>query len=330
MKRHLLCLLVLTNATTFAADTGDGKYELKRFRFQGHGKYERLVLEFARKEKGKHPTLSVTTTGEEGQLEVRNVTLVGAIPESAINDGFSGKSHYLGNISINTDASVHGFMLKAALKPEGGRIEGLWLQDPPRLVVDAYAKGAPAAKRSQVASLDKAKGPNGGYFCFPANAQVGLSVIFQPKARRQTSDQVRIDLEANPPGQAPDGSADAIVCYPSGSQVVPSIAFHEGVEVQRPGEERSSFSWNPVTPPTSKSLPVAPNSPPSAHSVAAEAPKTEGANSEHVAEASIEKPAEKPVSEVRTPASTGAKEPGGATPMTKPAANPQQLLPPLK
>jgi hypothetical protein len=156
---------------------------------------------------------------------------MGAIPESLINDSYVKKSRWLGPLSVNTDNPSNGFTLRASLKNPHAKIRALWLANRPRLVIDAvFDKTAPSPKRLAIEREHEGVAPFDHFICFPANASVGMNVIFQPRDRH---DEELKNVHVNLQGLTSDDSAapppDAIVCYPRNAQVTASLAFETTV-----------------------------------------------------------------------------------------------------
>src|SRR3954451_16725037 len=98
-----LTLLAAPWAHAENAQDATPRLEIREYRFQPHRNlgYERLVLEFTRKDSNSRVQPKVRMKGSE--IVVDRAILMGAIPESLINDSYSGKSKYLGPLSVNTD-----------------------------------------------------------------------------------------------------------------------------------------------------------------------------------------------------------------------------------
>ena len=142
-------LLMVGASTLFAADTKDSKdtkalpdakagttsapsakpvaspvyqVELKAYRWRKHPhkNYERLVLEFIRKDKGtskaSNPSVVPAASGKEAMIVVNGVTLVGEANESKVSETYESKSTFMGPLSILADGAGGGFNLKIGLK----------------------------------------------------------------------------------------------------------------------------------------------------------------------------------------------------------------------
>lgn len=210
-------------------EEGGPRLEIRQYRFSRHnGGFDRLVLEFERKDANTsiQPKVAAQKSGtpREWSVQVDNALLLGAIPESLINDSYMKKSRYLGAISVNMDAPGTGFSVRAAMKGEGTRIQAMWLENPSRLVIDAYG-GSNVAHRETSSMKTHSRPGLADLLCFPAVSKVGLTVIFQTQTRADEELQnIRVNTDGvNPTDGAP--APDAIVCYPKTSRVVAALSF---------------------------------------------------------------------------------------------------------
>ena len=92
------------------------------------------------------------------------------------------------------------------------------------------------------------------FLCFPANAQVGLSVFFQTKNNHYgLKEEVRLDIDST---QAKAPTASAIVCYPASAQVEATISYRDDKSPSktvdsanfRDGREPAAASKGPLGP----------------------------------------------------------------------------------
>ena len=81
--------------------------ELIQFRFHKYHtqRFERLVLQFKSRDKkiGYLPMTTSLSQGKEVQIQIKNVNLIGEIPEDSINESYVSKSRFLGPLSIDLD-----------------------------------------------------------------------------------------------------------------------------------------------------------------------------------------------------------------------------------
>jgi hypothetical protein len=239
------CLAALYAPVFAEAEPATGQLEINQYRFSRHaGSYDRLVLEFNRKDAtSNQPQVRVEQTGGAWNISVDNASLLGAIPESLINDSFKKKSRYLSEVTVNAD-SARSFVVAAKLKPgSGNHIEAFWLNAPARLVIDSYGEQKHAVEKREAASVHvepkpepkveierQAKFPGFAHLsCFPATSRVGLTVVFQPDATEGDQMQnYRINTDGI--GGSTQPAADAIHCYPKKSQIKAELSY----EAHRP------------------------------------------------------------------------------------------------
>ncbi len=211
-----------------AAGTDGPKLEIRQYRFSRHGAgYDRLVLEFDRKDHSSaEPKVWADNQGSAATVHVENVTLLGAIPESLINDSFSRKSRFLGPISVNMDAA-NGFSVRTAMKGGASSVKVLWLNNPARLVIDAHGSQDVAHRETLSISRHSRRPTLADLMCFPATSKVGLTVAFLPQSNQSEELQnVRVNTDGVTPQEgAPP--ADAIVCYPKKTQIIAALSFEE-------------------------------------------------------------------------------------------------------
>ncbi len=119
--------------------------ELKAFRWRKHPKknYERLVLEFVRKDKGtaaaSAPSVVPAATGKEATIVMNGVSLLGDANDGKVSDTYGSKSSFMGPLSILADSAGGGFNVKIGLKNTNVVAEAQWLESPSRLVIDVFA-----------------------------------------------------------------------------------------------------------------------------------------------------------------------------------------------
>jgi hypothetical protein len=185
---------------------------------------------------------------------VSQASLVGAIPESAINDSYVKKSQYFGPISINSD-STSGFDIRTFIKQSHSIVDAFWLEKPSRLIVDVFTKSSdraqgpnmvlkratasvasknptaiesgkvePEGSKAMPSSVDWTKSEKPGdeaVLCFPANTQVKANIGFEKSAEAPV---VPANIDNTYAKTASNGQ-DMIVCYPKGAQVTPHLKF---------------------------------------------------------------------------------------------------------
>lgn len=225
------------------------KAEIKRFRFQRHTKhnFERLVMEFGSQSKGAAPTVKVTPVPAEKNvtLNVSNLTLVGAIPEAAMNDSFAPQSKYLGPLHINTD-SGSSVTIKVSLKDASLKADAFWLENPSRLVVDAFPAGSPRASGPAVlASAPAAKlGPQ------------PVKESSEPTVKEAMEGDAKAPLLAAAdmkPARRVAASKKALrdyLCFPVNSQVMTSITYENSGGDSDKIAMRLETDGTPATPPS--------------------------------------------------------------------------------
>jgi hypothetical protein len=231
----IVCLVFLgagiSAETVASGDPSVTKYEIKKFRFGGNRRkgYERLVVEFNRKESGpSKPTLKVVpnTSGKEATLYVDQAVLVGAIPEALINDSYVTKSKYLGPVSINTDGSGSGFSIRAFLK-DAVTMEAFLLEHPSRLVLDVIPMNPDVIQPISHAVLPTKNNPS-RIVCYPASQQVIATVDFHPKTGEPKTiemDSAKLDkLEAQLISST-GKKVETAICFPANSQLAPNISY---------------------------------------------------------------------------------------------------------
>lgn len=227
-------------------------FEIKSYRFHSHIRenYDRLVLEMAKINGTETPLVKVTNeSASEALIEIQNAKLVGAIPESSINNSFMATSRYLGPITFNNDSPANSFSIKLWLKKTDSDVDAFWQDAAGKLVVDVYPKNSLRAKglnqlhdnrNTASVSAPKIKCNNEElpkYLCFPASARVGLKVKFDVSPYLKTKIQaipVQLGTIAT---SSSFSSQDAIVCYPSIARVTPSFTFEAFVEPEQLSNE---------------------------------------------------------------------------------------------
>lgn len=232
--------------------------ELEEHRFSRHiaAKYDRLVLQF----KGTAGPLGVKENSAsrlQRNLVVSNAKLAGAIPESAINSSYMDKSRYLGKIAINPFFPPSGFSVSVDLKVPQTRVAAFWLQNPPRLVIDAFPadsarvaglKNLPkdtAKPQRTAASARKNKEAGWAmrdpasekelfarqllekYTCFPSASRVGMGVNFHMRDTDRRQEQIPVNLGGGPTAADIGSPLDNIVCYPRDAEVIPRFTFSD-------------------------------------------------------------------------------------------------------
>lgn len=235
----LLCANALATGTSAWEDPNTPQLEIRQYRFAKNRGFDRLVLEFERKDSNGHaqPTVHAEKAGGKNwNVTVSNSVLLGAIPESLINDLYARKSRFLGPVSVNMDAAKGGFSLSMSTKGVG-TIKASWLSNPARLVIDASG-------RRELASEDEGETVSFGHqskhptlaqlICFPATAKVGLTVIFRPTAQQNEELQnIRVNTDGSATTEAAL-AADQIVCYPKRAQILAALSFEDLNAVHAP------------------------------------------------------------------------------------------------
>ncbi|MCB0417257.1 MAG: hypothetical protein H6617_09395 [Bdellovibrionaceae bacterium] len=218
-----LFLLAVGGPSVFAA--GETPITLKHFRFGKHKSqdFERLVIQFGGNRPDPRVQISANPNQKEATVALENVHLIGAIPESAINDSYVGKSRYLGPISINTDDPNRATTLRVFLKENTLKFDAFWLQNPARLVVDAFPPTSPrsskgrfiltAAKKAAQRNLASSTLVNKDVVCFPIASQLSPTVSFREQAATTPSGFVKNSL------------IGPIACYPVDAEVKATIFF---------------------------------------------------------------------------------------------------------
>jgi hypothetical protein len=267
----IYCALLGNHFNVFASDKHNaGEYaaqlEIRQYRFSRHGgDHDRLVLEFDQKGSGSQnsPTVKVEKwEGESSLVKLHGAVLLGAIPESLINDSFARKSRFLGNVSLTMDAPESGFSLRVEHKRGGDQVKALWLQNPSRLVIDAYSSGHSADRQASSLQHSNPKRPGlDRLMCFPANSKVNLTVSFQAPAPSSDDIQnIRVNTDGTTLTPAPTPPADAVVCYPRKSFVTASLSFEEthrnAAFTQTPASETL---FAPSAPPARPTAPLMPS-----------------------------------------------------------------------
>jgi len=267
-----LLLLTLFGALAFGnapAQKGEGSnpnLEIAKFRFKHHKKhnFERLVLEFKTKE--RHigaPKIELTPSQNnlEAAINISGVTLIGAIPESPINDSYQNKSQFFGPIAINIDNPSVGFSVRASLRKPHTFVDAFWLQYPNRLVIDVFpANSLRTAGPNIVNEVATMKIPQNGdrqpashsgsqtfsspgkpkVLCFPNHSAVNLSVGFQNRTGDPVAARLQMEEEAKR-NQNPNG----IVCYPMDSQLTATLHFYQSDD-QLSGHDRLGLNMQPT------------------------------------------------------------------------------------
>ena len=111
---------------------GFAKTELtiKKFRFQHHhqSKFERMVVEFSGPAVNvpvEVKTNKATSRERDLSLSMADVQLVGAIPESAINESFQNMREWSGPLSFSVDTPKNGFSVRTLLKGNEKELDAL-------------------------------------------------------------------------------------------------------------------------------------------------------------------------------------------------------------
>ncbi|NBV50538.1 hypothetical protein EBR78_04870 [bacterium] len=229
---------------------GFAKTELtiKKFRFRHHNdsKFERMVVEFSGPSVNvpvEIKTNKATSRERDLSLSMSDVQLVGAIPESEINESFQTKREWSGPLSFVVDTPKNGFSIRTLLKGNEKELDAFWLSEPTRLVIDVYPKTSPRAGNREalkvsraVASVKdgnakmspkkKAHSLSDSIFCFPANSQLDAAIAFEPY---KGTSAVKVDV-AKPGEPLSDKQKEGIVCYPAHTRVHPQVSFDPSMQ----------------------------------------------------------------------------------------------------
>lgn len=224
---------------------GFAKTELtiKKFRFQHHhqSKFERMVVEFSGPAVNvpvEVKTNKATSRERDLSLSMADVQLVGAIPESAINESFQNMRDWSGPLSFSVDTPKNGFSVRTLLKGNEKELDAFWLSEPTRLVIDVFPKTSPRLGNREVlkpsravASVNngntkmsqkhKTSAHSDSIFCFPANSQLDAAIAFEPY---KGNSAVKVDV-AKPGEPLSDKQKEGIVCYPAHTRVHPQVSF---------------------------------------------------------------------------------------------------------
>lgn len=249
----LFCVPLLGADTN--ADATTERAEIKRFRFQRHAKhnFERLVIEFGGQSKSTAPNVKVSPNPAEKSVSVNvsNLTLVGAIPEAAMNESFVPQSKYLGAIHINTD-SGSSVTIKVGLKDASLKGDAFWLQSPSRLVIDAFPGNSPRVSGPAVLASH------------PVAAPIGPTLTKETKgATPPASVKAAIDGNAKAPLEAAADTKPSkrllsankkvlrdYICFPVNAQVMTSISYESANGDSEKIAMRLETDGTPATPPS--------------------------------------------------------------------------------
>jgi hypothetical protein len=224
-------LMCFTLYSVFASAAGETELQIKKFRFNRHVKlgFERLVIEFETKTPMKtNPIIRLVpnASGKETTVHINQASLVGAIPESAINDSYVKKSQYFGPVSINSDASA-GFEIRTFIKQSHSVVDAFWLDKPSRLIIDVFPK-----------SSDRAQGPN--IVLKRTTASLSRKAEPQnsnPEEKSIETEKKSVEIKESKPTESatPEWtkmekpSYESILCFPAHTQVKANIAFDKGL-----------------------------------------------------------------------------------------------------
>lgn len=268
-----MTMSILMGASISAHSAENAQLEIKKFRFNQHNElvFERLVLEFASKGGGHHTPsirLAPSASGKETLISVDRVTLVGAIPESTINDSYSKKSRFFGPVSISTDNPTAGFTIRTFVKTSQAVVDSFWLEKPHRLIVDVYPKSSPRAagpgilnnfhpQRSVASAVTHGKTGHktlpksvDNVLCFMANAQIVADLGFESAQHARGLSMTVDDSTMN------YGATDKqVVCYPKKALMQPKVTFSPKYSIPKATLEldQSMHAPTPVAPPAAPS-----------------------------------------------------------------------------
>jgi hypothetical protein len=302
------------------------RLEIRKYRFFHDVKLqrERLVLEFDRRDfyhESKPRVSFEALSSQEILIKVDNAMLMGAVPESLINDSYAHQSRYMGPISMDDRTMNSGIAMKVRLKDFDLGYKAEWLSSPSRLVVDVFTKTGPSAKSLAAGSHNRAPkswdirrknqvpGVN-DFLCFPGKARVALSVVFQPSSQREEELQkFRVNTDASALGLNSPVDRESIVCYPRTAQVKAQLSFQVSDSEPAASPTTSLFNFSKLSPPVATA--------PSVNS--ANAPAAQGMGTGTDADLD--------------PGPVGGNSDGMAptsAPGAAPSASPASLLPPLQ
>lgn len=269
------------------------RLEIRKYRFFHDTRLqrERLVLEFERRDfyhESKPRVTFEALSSQEIIVRLENAVLMGAIPESLINDSYVHQSKFMGPISMDDRSMSSGLAMKMNLKDFDLGYKAEWLSSPARLVIDVFPKTGPAAKnlalgegRSRHPKSLRVERKNtlssfGDFLCFPAKSKVGLAVVFQ--AGNQAAEDLqkfRVNIDGSNIGLETQMDQESIVCYPKTAQVKASLSF-QGSTSSTPAPVQSGTVGGGapllnIFPPTSPSAPAT-AAPAQAHAAPVAAP----------------------------------------------------------
>jgi hypothetical protein len=256
------------------------RLEIRKYRFFHDTRLqrERLVLEFERRDfyhESKPRVSFEALSSQEIIVRLENAVLMGAIPESLINDSYAHQSKFMGPISMDDRSMSSGLAMKMKLKDFDLAYKAEWLSSPARLVIDVFPKTGAAAKnlalgegRSRNPKSLRVERKNtvssfGDFMCFPAKSKVGLAVVFQA-GTQATEDlqKFRVNIDGSNIGLETHMDQESIVCYPKTAQVKASLSFQGSTgATTAPIQSGTVGGGAPLLnlfPPTSPSAPSAP------------------------------------------------------------------------
>lgn len=220
---------------------------ISKFRFTrfDSSQFERLVIEFS------GPSISeeveVKKNEKDNQKDItlllKNISIVGSIPEANMNASYRDKKKWTGPLSFNTDPDQKSVSIRTMLSSADNELDAFWLNQPTRLVIDVYPKGSPRAQSREIGSPDRkvasmgkampkaAPAPTSApskpkeemVFCFPASAEINPQISFQ----RWMGDS-SVTVKAEPQSPPSEKGVDYIRCYPAQARVVPQVFFNKG------------------------------------------------------------------------------------------------------
>lgn len=265
MRKIIFILLLASVSSSY----GSAQLEIHKFRFNRHAGqgFERLVIEFGAVGDTSNVSVRQNPSGaQEVSINIDKAALTGAIPESAINDNFTPKSHMLGPISIGTDNPQGGFSVRAFLKDTHAKVDAFWLSKPARLIIDAYQPDSvrassrdvlgssgryPASKTHQPKNRNVASGTPSDIYCFPVSAQVKAKIGFE-----LYEGYSRVAVAMKDPAKTPQNLNESIVCFPTVARVNPTLTFYSSdvplaTPVNSPAQEKpitlAPQEWMPAT-----------------------------------------------------------------------------------
>lgn len=256
-----LALFAIVSSQLFA----QSELSIAKFRFKKYesSKFERLVLEFSGPEMNEEVEVEKMQSGDKQNvtLTLKNVTLVGAIPEGNMNASYQKEREWIGPLSFNVDKRAQSVTVRTFLSKNGSNVDAFWLNNPTRLVIDAYPQNSPRASSRQIETEDRKtaslkmpkekmkmgenspvtakprKEAEESIYCFPASAQLNPKISFHP-----WSGSSSIPVKTEKTASLPDRVTENIQCFSGRSRVFPEVFFNKDGGVNAEGAMNKSDS----------------------------------------------------------------------------------------